>query len=226
MPADYPDAVKDFGADVEDNVTHVMAAHVNDLRNEVEAIEAELGVLPKGNAASVAARLETLLQEPVFLTSTLTITTTGGAQWVKFIGDDAVIKMDSAFGLGYAEIVVQNATETASALLNFDVSQLTITGSAGEGLRINVSGEAALIGFYGGAAVGRGAALTAQLTTITHAAPGTPDYALQDLMQNTGFGFATKDEGNSVLSVIANLQARVAELEARLGSATGVNLFE
>lgn len=62
------------------------------------------------------------------------------------------------------------------------------------------------------------AALTAQLTAITHTAPGTPDYAIQDLVQNTGFGFVTADEGNTVLKVIANLQARCAELEARLES--------
>lgn len=60
-----------------------------------------------------------------------------------------------------------------------------------------------------------GAALTAQLTTITHTAPGTPDYALQALV-NPGFGFATADEGNTLLSVVANLQARVAQIEARL----------
>jgi len=62
----------------------------------------------------------------------------------------------------------------------------------------------------------QGAALTAQLTTITHTAPGTPDYAIQDLVQTTGYGFVTKDEGNSVLKVIANLQTRVSELETRL----------
>jgi hypothetical protein len=67
----------------------------------------------------------------------------------------------------------------------------------------------------------QGAALTAQLTTITHTAPGTPDYAIQNLVQNTGFGFSTADEGNSVLKVIANLQARLAEVEARL-EAVGV----
>lgn len=60
------------------------------------------------------------------------------------------------------------------------------------------------------------AALTAQLTSITHTAPGTPDYAVQDLVQNTGFGFATADEGNTVLGVILNLQTRLAEVEARL----------
>ena len=62
------------------------------------------------------------------------------------------------------------------------------------------------------------AALTAQLTTITHTAPGTPDYALQNLTDTGGFGFASADEGNSVLKVIANLQARCAEMEARMES--------
>lgn len=62
----------------------------------------------------------------------------------------------------------------------------------------------------------QGAALTAQLTTITHTAPGTPDYAIQDLTNSGGFGFATKDEGNSVLKVVANLQARLQEVENRL----------
>ena len=60
------------------------------------------------------------------------------------------------------------------------------------------------------------AAMTAQLTTITHTAPGTPDYAIQQLVQNTGFGFVTENEGESVLKVIANLQVRLAEVEAAL----------
>jgi len=61
----------------------------------------------------------------------------------------------------------------------------------------------------------QGAALTAALTTLTYTAPGTPDYAVQDLTNSGGYGFVTKDEGNTVLSVIANLQARVNELEGR-----------
>jgi hypothetical protein len=60
------------------------------------------------------------------------------------------------------------------------------------------------------------AALTAQLTTITHTAPGTPDYALQALTDSGGFGFETADEGHSLLAVVANLQARLAEVEAVL----------
>jgi hypothetical protein len=62
----------------------------------------------------------------------------------------------------------------------------------------------------------KGTALTAQLTTITSTAPGTPDYAIQDLVNTSAFGFVTKDEGNTVLSVIANLQTRVSQLESRL----------
>lgn len=61
--------------------------------------------------------------------------------------------------------------------------------------------------------------LTDELTTITFTAPATPDYALQDLVDSSAgatFGFATKDEGNTVLSVIANLQTRVNELETKL----------
>jgi len=62
----------------------------------------------------------------------------------------------------------------------------------------------------------KGAALTTQLTSITSTAPGTPDYAIQDLINASAFGFVTKDEGNTVLAVIANLQARVSQLESRL----------
>ena len=72
------------------------------------------------------------------------------------------------------------------------------------------------VGFWGATPVVQGAALTAQLTTLTHTAPGTPDYAIQNLTTSTPYGFVTADEGNSVLKVVANLQARLAELEARL----------
>lgn len=84
-----------------------------------------------------------------------------------------------------------------------------------DGTRLGQS-SADLVGFYGATPVDKPAALTAQLTTITHTAPGTPDYAIQNLTTSTPYGFVTADEGNSVLSVVANLQARLAEVEARL----------
>jgi len=61
-----------------------------------------------------------------------------------------------------------------------------------------------------------GALEIAPLTTITHTSPGTPDYAVQNLTTSTPYGFVTQDEGNTVLSVIKNLQQRVLDLEARL----------
>lgn len=55
-----------------------------------------------------------------------------------------------------------------------------------------------------------------ELTTITHTAPGTPDYAIQNLTTSTPYGFVTADEGNTVLKVVANLQARVNAIETGL----------
>jgi hypothetical protein len=64
---------------------------------------------------------------------------------------------------------------------------------------------------------GTAATSTTALTSITASAPaGSADYAIQDLVQNTGFGFVTADEGQSVLKVILNLQTRLAEVEVKL----------
>ncbi len=83
------------------------------------------------------------------------------------------------------------------------------------GLKVGQSASD-LVGFHGASPSDQAAALTAQFTTITHSAPGTPDYAIQYLINSSAYGFVTKDEGNSVLKVIANLQARMAEVEALL----------
>ena len=72
------------------------------------------------------------------------------------------------------------------------------------------------IGFFAQTPVVRQTELTDELTTVTFSSPGTPDYAIQDLVQNTGFGFVTADEGQTVLSVIANMQTRINELETKL----------
>lgn len=77
----------------------------------------------------------------------------------------------------------------------------------------NVSSTKAIVAIKPSAV---GALEIAPLTTITHTAPGTPDYAIQNLTTSTPYGFVTADEGNSVLSVVKNLQQRVLDLEARL----------
>lgn len=114
---------------------------------------------------------------------------------------------------------------------NFTSVTIFKAGSSGgllEAMRFGNNKTAAMIGFLGAAAVARPAALTAQLTTIRHTAPGTQDYAIQDLIDSSVkacFGFATKDEGNSVLAVIANLQTRLGELENKLGHTAGLGLI-
>jgi hypothetical protein len=80
------------------------------------------------------------------------------------------------------------------------------------------------LGFYGSSAHAQAAAMTANLTTITHTAPGTPNYALADLTNSGPFGFVTKDEGNTLLSVVKRLQTQMAEVRAILGTTVGVGL--
>lgn len=88
--------------------------------------------------------------------------------------------------------------------------------AAREGLRLEADGSVARLGFFGVTAVVRPTALTTQLTTLTYTAPGTPDYAIADVTQTTPWGFASGDEARTVLSVIKNLQDRVAQLESKL----------
>jgi len=71
------------------------------------------------------------------------------------------------------------------------------------------------MGFFGAGPVVKPAALTAQLTTLTFVAPGVADYDLAAPVQNTGWGFSTADEFKTAMSVIANLQARLGQLETR-----------
>ena len=99
------------------------------------------------------------------------------------------------------------------------VSGTTITGAVITGSTLNavtVGSTGGTAGFFGTSPVSKGAALTTALTSITASAPGTPDYAIANLTSTTPFGFASADEGQTVLTVIANLQTRVNQLESRL----------
>lgn len=71
------------------------------------------------------------------------------------------------------------------------------------------------LGFYNVTPVVRPTALTAALTALTHTAPGTPDYALQNLTAG-GYGFVTADEGNTMLTVLVRTALRLGEVETKL----------
>lgn len=95
------------------------------------------------------------------------------------------------------------------SLLDEDIILGTTTGT-----KIGTSTSQKL-GFFNVTPVVQPTALTSPLTQITHTAPGTPDYAIQDMTTTTPYGFVTQDEANTVLSVILNLQTRVDELETK-----------
>jgi len=71
------------------------------------------------------------------------------------------------------------------------------------------------MGFFGAMPVVKPVALTAQLTTLTFVVPGVADYDIAAPIQNTGWGFSTADEFKTVMSVIANLQTRMGQMETR-----------
>ena len=111
------------------------------------------------------------------------------------------------------EIVLNSTSADIDFSINTDDGTKVFRTDAGLG-----SGAGGL-GFFGAAAVVQPTALTVQDTSITHTAPGTPDFAIQDLVDSgvgSAFGFATKDEGNTVLQVILNLQVRLQEAEDKL----------
>jgi hypothetical protein len=88
---------------------------------------------------------------------------------------------------------------------------------AGEVLMANASGrwEPKILGEMSGS-FGTPATLTAALTTVTISAPGTPDYAIQDVTNVAPYGFADAEEARSLLSVIRNMQLRLAQVETKL----------
>ncbi len=63
-----------------------------------------------------------------------------------------------------------------------------------------------------------GAVLTTAENTITNAGTGGDD-AIQALTSSSPFGFVTAAEGEQVVEVVLNNQARIGELEARLQAA-------
>lgn len=62
-----------------------------------------------------------------------------------------------------------------------------------------------------------GAALTGKLTTMTFSAPGTPNYATS--FATSGYCFVDSDTANTLIKVIANIQARQNDVESRLQAA-------
>jgi hypothetical protein len=112
-------------------------------------------------------------------------------------------------GGGQRVVSIQNAD--FAPVFNPVASTILYCEDAGSGSRLCMRNEAGdVMTFY------KESALTTALTSMTATAPGTADYAIQNLTNSGGYGFATQDEGNTVLAVIINLQTRINELESKL----------
>lgn len=70
------------------------------------------------------------------------------------------------------------------------------------------------VGFHGSAVAQASAPTTAE-TTITNAGTAS-DYAIQALTSSTPFGFVTQAEGETLVEVVLNIQARQNEIVTAL----------
>jgi hypothetical protein len=143
-------------------------------------------------------------------------TQSGVQSFILGAADDFAGNGSLRFGTGLAGSAAERLRITSAGVLQVaDAGNITVGTTTGTKIGTATTQK---IGFFNATPVVQPTEITDELTSITHTAPGTSDYAVQDLVQNTGFGFVTKDEGNTVLSVILNLQTRVNELETRLAT--------
>ncbi len=121
--------------------------------------------------------------------------------------------------LNQALIVNESGDDHDTRIESIDYDALFIDASNNSiALMNDASGK---IGFFGTTPITKLAEITDELTTITHTAPGTPDYAIQDFVDvslGAGWAFASHDEANTLLSVVKNNQQRIKDLEDRLSS--------
>lgn len=116
---------------------------------------------------------------------------------------DILIKTGLSTGTGHSNIKFQTTTQGGSGIADNTLAT-----------RIELLDNK--IGFFTATPVVRPTALTAQLTTITHTAPSSEDFAFANTTNTTPWGFSSQDEANTLLKVVANLQIRLALLEQKL----------
>lgn len=110
----YPNSIKTFTTKV-DNVDTVMAVDVNDVQNEIAAIETELGTLPKGTKASVAARLATIIEDQTHASTAKTA----------LADADEIPLIDSAAANGLKKLTfatVKSLIRTYNLIINGDMN--------------------------------------------------------------------------------------------------------
>ncbi len=124
-------------------------------------------------------------------------------------------------GDGNIQEILEVGVHTQEVTVNVDSlagEQIYMTGTISASIsapNIAVGTSLEAVGFYGVAPVIRGASLLPQSEIVLSSAPITPTYTIF-LTDVAPFGFVSQDAGATVIGVISNLQARLAELEGRL----------
>jgi len=143
---------------------------------------------------------------------------------IKIAAGDTIQFRDSGLTIqssddGHLDIAADTSIDLNGAVALTDTITITeaknIVLGTTTGTKIG-TGTTQKIGFFNATPVVQASAMTAPLTDLTHTAPTTPDYAIQDLTDTSPFGFVTKDEGNTVLKVIQANKVHIAEIEAIL----------
>lgn len=138
-----------------------------------------------------------------------------GATGFAASSSDYEIRLGGSATIDTGTQVMSASTSSVSFPVGITLSATNIVTDTTTGMKIGTATTQKL-GFFNATPVVQPTALTAQLTTLTFTNPGTPDYAIQDLTNIGGYGFVTSDEAQTTLSVIANLQTRVGQLETKL----------
>lgn len=127
---------------------------------------------------------------------------------VTYKGEDGIL---ACYGTAAITVLQAEAADTYAPGCIY-----TLVSGVSSKIYVNEGAAGAVADFALLFAVDQQSALTTELTDITHTAPGTPDYAIQDLTTTTPYGFVSQDEGNTLLKVVQANKVRIAEIEAAL----------
>lgn len=206
------------------NSGYVQLIHVGD----DGGITSTKTLLYDGNGTATSLLLGTVDAEVVLGTSAGNDFLVGNGSNVLLIEGDTVAMTFTGDASAGSDFVIHDASNPVMTVATdtndttfLDGHQILISGTT-TGLQIGNAGTDKL-GLYDATPVVQASALTTVETTLTNA--GTAgDYAVQALTNSGPFGFVTASEGETVVEVVLNNQARINELEAALDATTGVGI--
>lgn len=152
MAAEYPGTIKNW-TDLQDHVDEIVAAHLNTAYAEITAIQTELGLLPKGGYASVAARLAGLSNAATIFVAASNASVASKA-WAAATGgfvcdgtaDEYEINLAiAALPAGGGKVLLSEGTFTLAARINNTTQDNIVLEGVGRGATIITAVNASTI---------------------------------------------------------------------------------